>query len=552
MKNRCTLGVTGGLLLAMACGDGSIEDSDTPAPSGGAVTPREFRKLTAVDVAAESRVVRLSHVQYASTVRDLLGIDEALEANFVPDALNGFNFDTSNDLRVDPRLGPQYRVAAEELAAQVVSDAAVFARVVTCNEADASCPDAFIASFGERAFRRPLTQTETTRFRALFDQAGELGDSGNAFRDGVQLVVEAMLQAPHFLYRTELSEGALQAGRVPLDDWEIASRLSYFLYDSMPDAQLFARARQGQLRTAEQLRAEVSRMLGDERASDKFVSFHEQVWQFGRFAKIAPDPTLYADLPAEIIDRVRDASREFISSVIVDGGGLNEFLTAPYAYADAELGSLYGRTLSGSGLTRVDFAPGERKGFLMQVGFLASHAYSRKTDPIHRGLFIQRDILCRTVPDPPPGAQNTPPPQATEPIVTTRDEISLLTGQLYCPSCHSQINGPGFSFEGFDAVGRARTQENGENVDTSGSIELDGEMIDFAGASEMIDALAQSEEARDCYTARWLEFAFGRRLADSDLALRDQIAGEPRSVQDIITSLATSADFISRGAGAAQ
>jgi hypothetical protein len=536
----------------MACGDGSIEDSDTPAPSGGAVTPREFRKLTAVDVAAESRVVRLSHVQYASTVRDLLGIDEALEANFVPDALNGFNFDTSNDLRVDPRLGPQYRVAAEELAAQVVSDAAVFARVVTCNEADASCPDAFIASFGERSFRRPLTQTETTRFRALFDQAGELGDSGNAFRDGVQLVVEAMLQAPHFLYRTELSEGALQAGRVPLDDWEIASRLSYFLYDSMPDAQLFARARQGQLRTAEQLRAEVSRMLGDERASDKFVSFHEQVWQFGRFAKIAPDPTLYANLPAEIIDRVRDASREFISSVIVDGGGLNEFLTAPYAYADAELGSLYGRTLSGSGLTRIDFAPGERKGFLMQVGFLASHAYSRKTDPIHRGLFIQRDILCRTVPDPPPGAQNTPPPQATEPIVTTRDEISLLTGQLYCPSCHSQINGPGFSFEGFDAVGRARTQENGENVDTSGSIELDGEMIDFAGASEMIDALAQSEEARDCYTARWLEFAFGRRLADSDLALRDQIAGEPRSVQDIITSLATSADFISRGAGAAQ
>jgi hypothetical protein len=208
--------------------------------------------------------------------------------------------------------------------------------------------------------------------------------------------------------------------------------------------------------------------------------------------------------------------------------------------------------VSASTPTRIDFAAGERKGFLMQVGFLTSHSYSRKTDPIHRGLFIQRDILCRTVPDPPPGAQNTPPPQATEPIVTTRDEISLLTGQLYCPSCHSQINGPGFSFEGFDAIGRARTQENGENVDTSGSIKLDGEMIDFAGASEMIDALAQSDEARDCYTSRWLEFAFGRRLAESDLALRDQIAEEPRSVQDIITSLATSADFISRGAGAAQ
>lgn len=549
MNNKSSLGAFGGLVLALACGEGSIDDSGRPNP--GESTPRVFYPTDPAEVAADSRVVRLSHVQYASTLRDLLGIEETPDANFVPDALNGFNFDTSNDLRVDARLGPQYRIAAEELAAEVISDAAVFARVVTCNQADASCPDAFIASFGERAFRRPLTQTEATRFRALFDQGEDLGDSGNAFRDGVQLVIEAMLQSPHFLYRTELSGAAAQAGRVQLDDWEVASRLSYFLYDSMPDSQLFARARQGQLRTADQVRGEVSRMLGDERASNKFVSFHEQVWQFGRFAKIAPDASVYPGLPNDFVDRIREASREFISSVVVDGGGLAEFLTAPYAYADSELGELYGANVSGGSMSRVDFPAGERKGFLMQVGFLASHSYSRKTDPIHRGLFIQRDLLCRAIPDPPPGAQNTPPPQATEPVVTTRDEISLLTGQLYCPSCHSQINGPGFSFEGFDAIGKTRTQENGENVDTSGTITLDGELVEFAGASEMIDALAQSTEARDCYTSRWLEFAFGRPLAESDIALRDQIAGEPRSVADIVTSLATSNDFLSRGAASA-
>jgi Protein of unknown function (DUF1588)/Protein of unknown function (DUF1585) len=237
--------------------------------------------------------------------------------------------------------------------------------------------------------------------------------------------------------------------------------------------------------------------------------------------------------------------------VIADGGGLDEFLTASYAFADSELGDLYGQNVSGDGFTRIDFPNGERKGFLTQIGFLASHAYSIKTDPIHRGLFIHREVLCRVVPDPPPGAQNTPPPEATEPIVTTRDEISLLTGQLYCPNCHSQINGPGFSFEGYDALGRAREQENGEQVDTTGEITLDGERIEFDGASELIDKLAASQDARDCYTSRWLEFAFGRRLATSDVSLRDQMASEPRSVEEIVTTLATSPGFLTRSVSTA-
>src|SRR5690606_37980354 len=118
----------------------------------------------------------------------------------------------------------------------------------------------------------------------------------------------------------------------------------------------------------------------------------------------------------------------------------------------------YGASASGADLTRVDFDAGERKGFMMQVGFLASNAYSRKTDPIHRGLFVLRDVLCRVIPDPPPGATNTPLPETDEPIITTRQEVSVLTGQLYCPTCHSQINEPGFAFEGFDALGQPRSQ----------------------------------------------------------------------------------------------
>jgi len=179
-------------------------------------------------------------------------------------------------------------------------------------------------------------------------------------------------------------------------------------------------------------------------------------------------------------------------------------------------------------------------------GFLASNAYAIKTDPIHRGLFILRDVLCRAIPDPPPGAATTPPPPPTTPIVTTRDEVSLLTGQLYCPTCHGQINEPGFSFEGFDAIGRVRTQENGQDVDTTGSISLDGQKVPFQDASELVEALAESDEARNCYIGRWLEFINGRELATVDAALRDRLAQQPLSVKELVTTLATSPEFRSR------
>ena len=537
-------------LLAAACGGGSLGNDGAGAAGGdGMGNGGTGNGMEAGDVAGSNpntRIVRLSHAQYANTVRDLLGIEETPEVAFAPDALNGFNFDTSNDLRVDARLGPQYRDAAEQLAQQAVQNADVFERVVPCDPSAAGCAGEFIDSFGERVFRRPLTADEAGRFQALFDLGSSLGDTGDPFDDGVQLVVEAMLQTPQFLYRAEVSSGAVVDGRAALDDWEIASRLSYFIFDSMPDDELFQRARVGELHTPEQVGSEVARMLGEGRTASKFASFHEQVWQVGRYAKIAPDAATYPGLPGDLVERLRASSNRFFESVVDDGGGLRELLTAPYAYVDSELAPLYGANVSGDALSRIEFEDGERKGFMMQVGFLASNAYSRKTDPIHRGLFILRDMLCRLIPDPPAGAQMTPPPETDEPIETTREEITLLTGQLYCPTCHSQINEPGFAFEGFDAVGQVREQENGVDVDTTGSITLDGAEVQFSGAGELVEALAASQEAQDCYTSRWLEFAYGRGLTERDDALRTRLAEEPKSVHEIVQTLTTSTEFLSR------
>lgn len=554
MNERKQLGTLGILALACsfaaACGDGTLSNGEEePGAEGASARAGAFPTAAPVRLEEETRLVRLSQSQYDNTLQDLFGDPDAAQRTFAPDALNGFKFDTSNDLRVDARLGPEYRFSAEDVARRAVTDSASYGRLVACDDADPDCADEFIGSFGERAFRRPLSAAERTRFRDLFDLGAELGEGESSFRDGVELVVEAMLQSPQFLYRSAVSQGQVQNGRRLLDDWEMASRLSYFLFDSMPDETLFAKARAGELRTEAQIEAQVARLLGDARVTAKLVSFHEQLWQFGRYSKIAPDAATFRNLPDNFIDRLLTASDAFLADVIEEGGGLEELLTARYAYADGPLAAIYGAS-SGQGSStaqrRIEFEDGERKGLLMQLGFLASNAYAKKTDPIHRGLFILRDILCRAIPDPPPGAATTPPPPATTPVVTTRDEVTLLTGQSYCPTCHGQINEPGFSFEGFDAVGRVRETENGAPVDTTGEITLDGERIPFEDAGDLVEALAVSDEARTCYVARWLEFANGRELATVDVALRDRLAQDPRGVKELVTAIVTAPEFRGR------
>ncbi len=545
-------------LLALACsgtngegqagldtgggGGSSTANGTTGASNSGSGTTGTTQTS---DPEVVTRVARLTHAQYDATVQDLFGITLAPAAAFAPDALNGFEFDTSVDLPVDARLGPQYRAAAETLAERAVADDEVFARVVPCNTSDAGCEDVFLTSFGQRAFRRPLSSDERGRFATLFEQGPALVGSGDAFRDGVRLVIEAMLQSPQFLYRTELSNELGDAGLIPLDSWEVATRLAYFLRNSMPTEDLFARAERDELRTPEQIASAVGALLEDQRVMPQLVSFHAQAWDFSRFSKITPDPATYPGAPQGIVDSVRTASERFIEDVIESDGGLAELLTAPFVYADSGLAPLYGASVSGE-LTRIDLDPAVRKGFLMQVGFLASHAYAVDTDPIHRGLFVVRNLLCRGIPAPPPGASMTPLPETDEPIETTREEVELLTGQNGCVSCHREINPPGFAFEGFDAVGQTRTMENGVTLDTSGTLQLDGIEVAFSGAPELVDALAASSEARACYAAKWLEFAYGRELGAGDDAAVAELASSPASIHQLVSEVTTTAAFLNR------
>jgi len=493
-----------------------------------------------------TRVARLTHAQYQNTIEDLFGIDDQVAQGFVPDALNGFAFDSSINLVADSRLVEQYRTAAEALSVRVVGDDAVLGNIVSCDVADSACPEIFISEFGLRAFRRPLTTAEVDRFALLFAEGAELVESGDAFKDGVQVTIEAMLQSPDFLYREELGTATNSSGRVLLSGYELASRLSYFLYDSMPDAELFQAADAGQLSDAAQVQAQVERLLDDAGTLARVVQFHEQAFDFERYSRIALDGETFPDAPDDLASRALTASRLFLEDVIQNGGGLPELLTAPYAYADSALAPLYGEDVAGD-FERIDFDPAERIGLLSQVGFLASHAYSRKTDPIHRGLFVVRDLLCVDIPDPPPGASMEPFPEDAPVPETTRQEVEILTGQTGCFNCHQVINPPGFAFEAFDASGSWRTEEEGTAVDTTGTLDIDGLEVTFTGAPELMEAVATSGAAHSCYLGKWAEFAQGRELAADELGWADDVPAAV-GILELLPLIATDESFMTRPA----
>lgn len=536
-SSRALVGVfASGLLLAGCMGsinDGAAERGDG-AEGGDPGSQPDGVPLT-------TRVLRLSHSQYNHTVQDLLGVDARPAASFAGDvASEGFT-NKAEQLLVDGRLGPQYRTAAEELAARSVADSASFAHVVPCDPAAAGCAEEFIQSFGTKAFRRPVSSDEKQRLKALFDKGAELVASGDAFRDGVRVVIEALLQSPDFLYRTELSDTRGEDGFVALNDWELASRLSYMLWDTMPDQELLDAAAAGELHTPEQIEAQVTRMLGDPRLKRPVEEFHEQWWDLN-FEGLARDTEQFPEFTADIGPALEEEAQRFIEDVVFSGnGGIRELLTAPYTMADTRVAPLYGAEVTAS-FQRLNFDPEVRRGILMQSGFLASHAHFAKTSPIHRGVFVHRRIMCTTLPDPPASVDFTLPP-FDENIRTTRDQVTHHTSKSACVGCHSMINPVGFAFENFDAVGRERRTENDVEVDTTGAVLLDGSEKSFANAVELVEALGESQQVRECYAGAWLRYVYQRDKTPSDRTTIEELSRPGLSVKEVMRGLTRTKAF---------
>jgi hypothetical protein len=491
-------------------------------------------------------------LQLQHTLRDLFGITDSDATQYVTDlradpATAGFMFDNDGvALSVDDALYGGYQRMAATLATRVVDDAALFARAT----GGATEAQAFVRAFGLRAHRRPLSDDELAEYTSLHAMGAALDTERPAFRAGARLVIEAMLQSPHFLYRIEESETA-QAGVIALNDHEIAARLSYALWGSMPDAPLFDAAAAGTLRDGSAVAAQAARMLEHDNAAAMITHFHAQLFETEGYDNIAPSAGAFPDAPDDLGALAREENERFVRDVVLTrDGGYRELLTSTQTFVNADLARIYGLTGSyGEAFVPATLDPSERRGVFTQVGFLAANATSAEPDPIHRGVFLARRIVCLPLAAPPANIPPLPPTEGR----TNRETIEAHTEAegTVCKSCHQPIINPlGFPFEGYDALGAVRTEDNGHPIDAQSNAPVGSSSVAVDGALELADALAASVDVHGCYAKHWVEALHGRATTERDTASYEALGAASQrgelSVRELIVRLVTSPAFLSR------
>jgi hypothetical protein len=487
---------------------------------------------------------RLTHTQYNNTVRDLFpGVTLPLQTIAVDPKVNGF--ENNADVQTPSALLiEQYQRAALAITEAAWATPEAFLPCTADGGGEPQqCGHTFLLDFGARAFRRPLTADEEAAFLGFFDQ--QLAETN--FTVALQLATQALLQSPPFLYFLEFGGEPIEGGEaVALSGHELAARLSYFLWDSMPDAQLFAAADAGDLDTAEGL-------LADSKARGALVNFHRQWFDFDGVALINPDAATYPTYSPELRTAMRAELDRFVEATLFEGPGtFASLLTATETEVDASLAAVYGVDPPPPGeWAPAVLDPAQRSGILTRAGFLARTAHAVHPSPVKRGVFVLARLLC-VPPAPPPANVNTNPPDEGEPgqPKTNRERYAKHTAQAECAACHTTIDGVGFGFEHYDALGRWRDLDNGEPVDASG--ELIGTDVDgtFDGAIELSEKLATSTQAHDCVVSQVYRYALGRGTGVADLCslddLRTQFAEASGDVRALLLAVVSSDAFRTR------
>jgi hypothetical protein len=537
---------------------GNLTGDDGTGPGGattpGGQTPEQVLASAACAKPAPGAAPlrRLSNAEYRNTVQDLLvdvsGIGPAVATasqDFVEEA-ESLGFRNNVDfLGVSPLIAQGYMDSAESLAKLVARTP----KVVDCATTTAACAKQFVESFGKRAFRRPLLPDEVARYTALYDKAAA---KGYDFETGIEWIVFSMLQSTQFLYRVEL--GAAKGSDYAPSQYEIANRLSYLIWQSMPDQGLFDAAAKGELADKKQIEAQARRLLKDPKAS-RLLEYFDQWLDTDRLSALDRDADIYPGMPANLPELLQNETHAFVSYLLQSPtGSLSELLSAPYTFVNGDLAKHYGVTgPTGAAYERV-MMPG-RSGILTQ-GMLLSHDKPTRTSIVRRGLKVRLDLLCDRVPAPPNNVQLNL--EALGDGLTQRERLEKHRTEPSCAGCHTLMDPLGVVFEGFDAVGRARTQdEGGKAVDTSSAIaatrDLDGPVADAAALGQ---ALANSQQVRDCYVMQSFRFFYGRDYATADqcsmaellIAFRDS----KQSISELIVALTQTDQFLYRPAPEAE
>jgi hypothetical protein len=528
-------GMTGGLI-----------DMPTP-PAPGMPNPKV---CTPGPLAVTPRLVRLTRQQYENSVRDITGLDVRPAQDLPPDA-SFLGFNRMVDLEVGDLVGRVLNEQAAAVARQVAATPASLRNLVSCSPAAGeACMTTFIAEFGRKAFRRPLTDAEKTRYATLFKMAGGLVETGDPFTKGVQVTVEAMLQTPSFIYRVE-SSTTRDGAQLVLGSHELAARLSYMLTNSTPDAALSQAADRNELGNPATLTAHARRLLETPAGKAMIREFFGQWMQTEEWPKhLDKSATRYpAWKPAFLSTLTRELELYTDAVTFQRKRGLASLLTSSFTFANRDTAAIYG--VAGTftdALVSVELPANRRAGLLTQLGFLAANANALTSSPIHRGVFVQRSLLCNPIP--PPG-QQVPPVPPTSAGKTTREVVTEHTSGDGCRACHhGLINPVGFGLENFDAIGAWRDEENGKPIDATGTLVATASQQPFSNAVELAHAIAESPEARSCFAKQWLRYGFGREEKEGDAcaieALATSIKDDAYTPVDLVVDLVRSRAFMFR------
>jgi hypothetical protein len=542
---RCASWALGlGVSAALGCGAGEVETTTdggkkvepTVETSGVRPPPAANAGCTQV-VPGQAGSRLLTRAQYDNTVRDLLGSAVALGATFPREStLLGFSNNASVH-RVSLLLAENHLQAAETLAQEVVTRG--LSALLPCATRDRACVEQFVSSFGLRAYRRPLQAAEAAGLMSLYDAAaGQWG-----FESGVQLVLQAFLQAPQFLYRNEGEASAATQGLVALDSYTVASRLSYFLWNTMPDAELFQLAGQGALQDRTAVEAQARRMLADPRAHDAVTDFYTQWFGVADFDGLVRQGQ-GVESSAAYGASWRQSLLDFAEHTFwTQGGTVESLFTSSAVFLDPPLAALYE-------LPTVDGPVSDRNrmGLLAQPGLLALLSHPDQSAPVQRGLFVRERLLCQELPPPPPDVDASPPDPS--PNATTRERFKEHSANGRCASCHRLLDPLGFGFEQFDQLGRYRIEENGVPIDASGEVigVTDPALMGpFNGLGELSVRLSTSTQVSDCLATQWFRFAMGRaEQVEDDCSLtraRATLASSGGDLRELLVSLATADVF---------
>ncbi len=538
------LGIAGslasGLVAALAlaaCDETPLAPPDTGQPDTAVVpdtivpeatpetevTPEEPTRpahCTGVLSPGPAPLRRLTKTEYNNTVRDLLG-DDSRPADAFPPEETTLGFDNNASGRGVSQIHiERYMLAAEQLVTNAMANHRDL--IIPCDPHDIPadlCASRTIERFGKLAFRRSLTADEKARFQSYFETLYV----EDGFDGAIATIFEMMLQSPHFLYRAEVGEPDTDNdGVVALTGPEIATRLSYLVWNSGPDDILVAAGETGVLSTPEGIRSQVLRMLEDPRAHEAVLHFHRQWLDLLKLQDTYKDTELYPEFDESLKARLREETERFIDHVVWEGeGDLTTLLSASYSILDPVLAEHYGaeyEMVAGErpGFKKVALDSERRAGLFTQGAIMSVQAKYNQTSPVLRGKFVREQMLCQHLAPPPANINITPPD--LDPNLTTRERFRQHNDSDECSGCHKKMDPLGLTFEHYDPIGRWRDEESPIlPIDASGEIlftwDVDGPV---ANAVEMAKRLATSEEVQQCYATQWFRYTHGRDASFAD------------------------------------